>query len=41
MILCQSVATISRKLFFFDDIVHFIDEGNIVAYLDFDCGSTF
>ena len=26
---------------FFDDIVHFIDEANIVTFLDFDCGITF
>ena len=25
----------------FDDIVHFIDEENIVIYVDFDCGITF
>ena len=24
----------------FDDIVHFIDEDNIVIYVDFDCGLT-
>ena len=25
----------------FDDVVHFIDEENIVTYVDFDCGLTF
>ena len=25
----------------FDDVVHFIDEENIVTYVDFDCGITF
>ena len=27
--------------FFFDDVVHFIDEENMVTYVDFDCGITF
>ena len=30
-----------RKTVSFDDIVHFIDEENIVTYDDFDCGFTF
>ena len=28
-------------MIFFDDIVHFIDEENIVTYVDFDCCNTF
>ena len=30
-----------KKTVCFDDIVHFIDEENIVTYRDFDCGITF
>ena len=30
-----------RKTVSFDDVVHFIDEENIVTYVDFDCGITF
>ena len=30
-----------KKTVSFDDIVHFIDEENIVTYKDFDCGITF
>ena len=30
-----------RKTVSFDDIVHFIDEKDIVTYDDFDCGITF
>ena len=30
-----------RKTVSFDDVVHFIDEENIVTYADFDCGITF
>ena len=30
-----------EKTVSFDDIVHFIDEENIVTYVDFDCGITF
>ena len=30
-----------KKIVSFDDIVHFIDEENIVTYEDFDCGITF
>ena len=30
-----------KKTVSFDDIVHFIDEENIVAYVDFDCGIAF
>ena len=30
-----------KKTVSFDDIVHFIDEENIVTYEDFDCGTTF
>ncbi len=26
---------------FFDDVVHFIDEENMVTYVDFECGITF
>ena len=32
---------IFKKTIFFDDIVHFIDEENIVTNLKFDCGITF
>ena len=30
-----------KKIVSFDDSVHFIDEENIVTYVDFDCGITF
>ena len=30
-----------KKTVSFDDVVHFIDEENIVTYVDFDCGITF
>ena len=30
-----------RKTVSFDDVVHFIDEENIVTYVDFDCAITF
>ena len=30
-----------RKTVPFDDVVHFIDEDNIVTYINFDCGITF
>ena len=30
-----------KKIVSFDDGVHFIDEENIVTYVDFDCGITF
>ena len=30
-----------KKTVSFDDIVHFLDEENIVTYVDFDCGITF
>ena len=30
-----------KKTVSFDDVVHFIDEENIVTYVDFDCGFTF
>ena len=29
------------KIVSFDDVVHFIDEENMVTYVDFDCGITF
>ena len=29
------------KTVFFDDVVHFIDEENIVTYINYDCGITF
>ena len=32
---------IFKKTVSFDDIVHFIDEEDIVIYEDFDCGITF
>ena len=31
---------ISKKTVPFDDSLHFIDEENIVTYVDFDCGTT-
>ena len=31
----------SKKTVSFDDVVHFIDEENMVTYVDFDCGITF
>ena len=30
-----------RKTVSFDDVVHFIDEENIVTHINFDCGITF
>ena len=30
-----------KKTVCFDDVVHFIDEENIITYVDFDCGITF
>ena len=30
-----------RKIVSFDDVMHFIDEENIVTYVNFDCGITF
>ena len=30
-----------KKSVSFDDVVHFIDEENMVTYVDFDCGITF
>ena len=30
-----------KKTVSFDDVVHSIDEENIVTYVDFDCGFTF
>ena len=30
-----------KKTVSFDDVVHFIDEENVVSYVDFDCGITF
>ena len=41
MILYQIVVRVSKKTVSFDDIVHFIDEENMVTYVDFDCGITF
>ena len=41
MILYQIVVRISKNLFFFDEIVHCLDEEDIVTYEDFDCGITF
>ena len=41
MILYQIVVRMSKRRFFFDDVVQFIDEENIVTYVDFDCGTTF
>ena len=31
----------NKKTVSFDDVVHFIDEENMVTYVDFDCGITF
>ena len=30
-----------KKTVSFDDVVHFIDEQNMMTYVDFDCGITF
>ncbi len=30
-----------KKTVSFDDVLHFVDEENMVAYVDFDCGITF
>ena len=30
-----------KKTVSFEDVVHFLDEENIVTYVDFDCGITF
>ena len=30
-----------KKTVSFDDVAHFIDEENILSYVDFDCGITF
>ena len=30
-----------KKTVSFDDVVHFIDEQNVVTYVNFDCGITF
>ena len=30
-----------RKTVSFDDVIHFIDEENMVTYVDFDCGIIF
>ena len=30
-----------KKTVSFDDVVHFIDDENMVTYVDFDCGITF
>ena len=40
MILYQIVARLSKKTVSFDNVVHFIDEEDIVTYEDFDCGIT-
>ena len=41
MILYQTVVNISKKTVSFLDIVLFIDEENIVTYVELDCGITF
>ena len=41
MILYQIVVRIWKKTVSFDDVVHFIDEENMVTYVDFDCGIKF
>ena len=41
VMLYQIVVRMSKRLFFFDDVVHFIDEETMVTYVDFDCGITF
>ena len=40
MILDQIVVRMSKSVSF-DDVVHFIDEENMVTYVEFDCGITF
>ena len=40
MVFYQIVPRTSKRMFF-KDIVHFIDEENIVTFVDFDCGSNF
>ena len=40
MILYQIVVRMSKRLFFYD-VVHFIDEENMMTYVDFDCAFTF
>ena len=30
-----------QNIYSFDDVIHFIDEENLVTYVDFDCGFTF
>ena len=39
--LISNCGPIVKNMVSFDDVVHFIDEENIVAYIDFDCGITF
>ena len=39
--LISNFGQIFKKIVSFDDMVHFIDDENIVSYVDFDCGFTF
>ena len=39
--LISNFAPSVKKTVSFDDVVHFIDEENMVTYVDFDCGITF
>ena len=39
--LISNCGPIVKKFVSFDDVVHFIDEENMVTYVDFDCGITF
>ena len=41
MILYQIVVRFSKNRVSFDDNVHFIDDKNIVTYVDLDCGFNF
>ena len=38
---CASCGPNVKKTVSFGDVVHFIDEENMVSYVDFDCGITF
>ena len=38
--LISNCCHIFKKMVSLDDMVHFIDEENIVTYVDFDCGNT-
>ena len=40
LIICQIELLFPRRRFF-DDIVHYIDDENVVTYVYFDCGNNF